>query len=57
MGQVIDIAEARRKRDEKLAEVGELTTESLETAIAKLRQWAAEIESGVISIEEGEDNV
>jgi hypothetical protein len=57
MGQIIDIAEARRKRDEKLAEeqaaadATGLTQESLETAIAKLRRWAEEIETGRLSIQ------
>jgi hypothetical protein len=58
MGEVIDIAQARRKRDEKLADeirraecVEELTKENLEQAIAKLRSWAEEIESGKLYIE------
>lgn len=51
MGDVISLAEARRKRAERLAEAEEvvLSVESLEENIAKLKQWAAELEQSLTS--------
>lgn len=51
MGDVVDLAEARRKRAERLAalEVESLSVECLEENIAKLKQWAAELEQTLTS--------